>query len=85
MVDSAPQSIEQTIETLDSAWVIAVIPALNEAPHIEQCIRSLMSGDPWLRQVLLIVADGGSTDGTVEIVRRLMPESSDLEFAPDTQ
>lgn len=80
MVNSAPQTIEQTIDTLDSTWVIAVIPALNEAPHIEQCIRSLMSGDPWLQQVPLIVADGGSTDGTVEIVKRLMAEFSNLRL-----
>jgi len=80
MVNTAPQTLEQSIETLDSTWVLAVIPALNEAAHIERCIRSLMSGDPWLQQVPLIVADGGSTDGTVEIVKRLMPEYSNLHL-----
>ncbi len=54
--------------------VLAVIPALNEARHIEACIRSLMAGHPDLRRVPLTVADGGSTDDTVAIVTGLMGE-----------
>ena len=80
MVNTAPLTIEKSVETLDSTWVIAVIPALNEARHIEQCVRSLMAGDPWLREVPLIVADGGSTDDTIEIVKRLMSEFANLRL-----
>jgi succinoglycan biosynthesis protein ExoA len=48
----------------------AVIPCLNEAEHIEGLIRHLLDDEVW-RDPLVVVADGGSTDGTVEIVRGL--------------
>lgn len=80
MVNTAHQTIEKSDDTLDPTSVLAVIPALNEAHHIEQCIRSLMAGDPWLEQVPLIVADGGSRDTTAEIVRRLMSEFANLRL-----
>jgi succinoglycan biosynthesis protein ExoA len=74
------QTIEKTVEALDPTRVIAVIPALNESRHIESCIRSLMAGDEWLRRVPLVVVDGGSTDGTIEIVESLMPEFPNLNL-----
>ena len=58
--------------------ILAVIPALNEARHIETCIRSLMTGAPELRSVALTVADGGSSDATVAIVERLKAEFPNL-------
>lgn len=60
------------------AAILAVIPALNEARHIETCIRSLMAGSPALRQVPLVVADGGSSDETVAIVEGLKAEFPNL-------
>lgn len=60
--------------------VLAVIPALNESRHIETCIRSLMTGDPILREIALVVADGGSTDDTVAIVNRLRDEFPNLRI-----
>lgn len=79
-VNTATLNIEKSIETLDASWVVAVIPALNEANHIERCVRSLMAGEPWLQAVPLIVADGGSTDDTIEIVTRLMSEFANLRL-----
>jgi succinoglycan biosynthesis protein ExoA len=52
--------------------VLAVIPVLNEASHIETCLRDLLAGDDRLADVLFVVADGGSTDGTPDLVRELM-------------
>lgn len=43
-----------------------VIPVLNGAAYIEGAIRSVLRQDV---SVQLIVADGGSTDGTIEVVR----------------
>lgn len=63
--------------------VLAVIPALNEARHIETCIRSLMTGSPDLRRVPLLVADGGSSDDTVAIVERLIGEFPNLGIIPN--
>lgn len=58
--------------------VLAVIPTLNEAVHIEACIRSLMTGHDALKSVPLVVVDGGSTDATVAIVEDLMKEFENL-------
>lgn len=51
--------------------VLVVIPTLNEAQGIEAVIASLACALPDDRQVRFVVADGGSTDGTVERVRAL--------------
>jgi rSAM/selenodomain-associated transferase 2 len=40
-----------------------IIPALNEAEHIADCVAAVRSRDP---EVEIIVADGGSSDGTPE-------------------
>lgn len=64
--------------------ILAVIPALNEARHIETCIRSLMQGSPFLRLVPLTVADGGSSDDTVRIVEDLMQEFPNLRLIHNT-
>jgi len=51
----------------------AVIPCLDEAAHVEGLVRHLLDDPDW-RDPLVVVADGGSTDGTVEIVRALAAE-----------
>lgn len=56
---------------IDPESILAVIPALNEADHIETCLTSLLTGDPCLKAISVIVADGGSSDRTVEIVKQL--------------
>ena len=61
-----------------ASHILVAIPTLNEEAHIETCIRSLLTGDDRLASVQLIVADGGSTDRTVEIVRALASEFPNL-------
>lgn len=51
--------------------IVVVIPTLNEAAHIEACVKSLMRGDERLSDIEIIVADGGSKDGTQSIVEGL--------------
>lgn len=58
----------------DGAEVVVAIPALNEADHIEACVRSLMNGDGRLKTAEFIVADATSQDGTQAIVQRLAGE-----------
>jgi succinoglycan biosynthesis protein ExoA len=71
MTQTAPTSNAGRPVTVEPSAILAVIPALNEARHIETCIRSLMAGSPALRAVPVVVADGGSSDDTVAIVERL--------------
>ena len=52
---------------------VVAIPTLNEAAAIETVIRSLAEGSD-REEVAIVVADGGSTDGTDMIVQRLAGE-----------
>ena len=72
---------QMTTEPLNirPASILAVIPTLNEARHIEACIRSLMTGEDGLRDVPLIVVDGGSDDGTLDIVEGMKAEFPNLQ------
>ena len=51
--------------------VTVVIPILNEALHIERCLRSVLAQDYPRELIDIVVADGGSSDGTQLVVREL--------------
>lgn len=70
----------QVAESAQGRDVTVVIPTLNEAAHIEACIRSLLTGDDRLHAIKLVVADGGSRDGTQSIVLRLCAEFPNLRL-----
>ena len=57
--------------TMELPQTLVVIPTLNEAAHIEGVLRELAVGLPASAPVHFVVADGGSTDATPAIVRRL--------------
>jgi succinoglycan biosynthesis protein ExoA len=52
----------------DSAFVSVVLPVFNEERHIEACLDSVLAQDYPSDRYEVIVADGGSTDGTRDIV-----------------
>ena len=49
--------------------ISVVIPTYNEEKCIENCLSSVMNGS--VSPLEIIVADGGSSDKTVEIAKRM--------------
>jgi glycosyltransferase involved in cell wall biosynthesis len=67
----------------DSAWprITVVTPSFNQGEFLEETIRSvLLQGYPNLEY---IVMDGGSRDGSLDILRRYEPWLSYWQSAPD--
>ena len=68
-----------TSETIVSPQdILVVIPALNEERFIEDCIRSLVDNDTAMKDVMVMVMDGGSNDRTVDIVESMSAEFPNL-------
>ena len=53
---------------VDTAFVSVVLPVFNEERHIEACLDSVLAQDYPPDRYEVIVADGGSTDRTRDIV-----------------
>ncbi len=51
----------------DAGTICAIVPVLNEAARIEACLETLIAQPQALASILVV--DGGSHDGTPEIVR----------------
>ncbi len=60
--------------------VLVVIPTLNEAAVIAQTLKDLDAGPSPDTRTTVVVADGGSTDGTPEIVAGLAARRADLHL-----
>jgi glycosyltransferase involved in cell wall biosynthesis/2-polyprenyl-3-methyl-5-hydroxy-6-metoxy-1,4-benzoquinol methylase len=72
----APRNVTPSTATLDDdrdpeerePRITVITPVYNGAPLIEECLRSVLGQD--YSNLEYIVVDGGSTDGTLEVVRR---------------
>ncbi|MCI8810774.1 MAG: glycosyltransferase family 2 protein [Oscillibacter sp.] len=51
-----------------------ILPILNEERYIENCVRSLLEQDYPREELEILLVDGMSSDGTMEILRRLESE-----------
>nr|AIF21296.1 succinoglycan biosynthesis protein (exoA) [uncultured marine group II/III euryarchaeote KM3_99_A09] len=58
-------------------FVVTVVPTFQEAEYIERCLTSLIAQTWPAEQHLIHVVDGGSSDGTLEIVNQLAEESAE--------
>jgi succinoglycan biosynthesis protein ExoA len=57
--------------------ILAVIPCLNEAAHLPELLDQMLADETI---EMLVVADGGSTDGSREIVKQRMATTSRLQL-----
>jgi succinoglycan biosynthesis protein ExoA len=62
--------------------ILAVIPCLNEAKHIGAVAAALLREAPKL-DMTIVIADGGSTDGTREIAQSLAAAHPQIRFMPN--
>lgn len=70
---------------VEPSEILLVLPALNEVDHIETCIRSLLCPAGWMAGCTVVVADGGSTDGTQAIVRDMARRIPNLRLMDNPQ
>jgi glycosyltransferase involved in cell wall biosynthesis len=60
--------------------ISVILPVFNEASHIEEALRSLLNQDARNCSLEILVVDGGSVDGTREIVRRWVKAHSSIRL-----
>lgn len=63
------------MDTSAGPIIATVIPVLNEALHIEACLNGLLEQTVPETSHMILVMDGGSTDGTVSLVKNLIEEA----------
>ena len=61
-------------------FVTVAMPCLNEEDYIEECIRCVQHQDYPKDRIEILVADGGSIDGTREILQRLAKEDDRIRI-----
>jgi glycosyltransferase involved in cell wall biosynthesis len=61
--------------------ISVVTPALNQAPYVEETLRSVLDGP--VQPAEYVVLDGGSTDGTAETIERHADRLSYWASEPD--
>ena len=59
-----------------SPILATVIPIFNESKYIEKCIESLVVQTLDASKHMILVLDGGSTDGSIEIVKKMITSSN---------
>jgi len=60
-----------------------VVPSFNHAAYLEACLVSILNERKAGREIELVVMDGGSTDGSVDIIREYESEIAHWVSRPD--
>jgi len=71
--------------TNESPRLSVIIAARNEEKHIEQCLLSVINGTLSEEDIEIIVADGGSTDRTRQIVTDLSADHPCVRLIDNTK
>ncbi len=83
LVHQLSQLLPPTAHVADAAPadapLLVVIPCLNEAAHLESLITYLLA-EAEATPMTIVIADGGSTDGTVEIAKRLAQHHANVQL-----
>lgn len=61
--------------------ITILIPVLNEYRRIAPCLNSVFAQDYPPEKIEVIIADGGSTDGTQQLIRETFPDRDNLRIA----
>lgn len=80
-----PGRIASDWPTMPEPLVSIAMPCLNEARFIEACLRSVQAQTYPRERIEILVADGGSTDGTREILARLSAEDARIRVVDNPQ
>ena len=70
---------------MSQPYVTVAMPCRNEAGFIEACLRSVQAQTYPRERIEILVADGGSTDGTLEILARLANEDARIRVIDNPQ
>lgn len=74
-----PTAPVRTACALGATSVLVVVPCKDEVGTLEKCLQSVRAQQPPVRH--LVVVDNGSTDGSLEIARRLADQVLELPGA----
>jgi len=79
--EQAPSFFEQGSEKLNLPLISVLIPSYNYGQFIEETIRSVLLQS--YRNIECIIIDGGSTDNTIDIIKKYERYLSYWESQPD--
>ena len=63
-----------------SYGVTIIIPIFNEIKYLEICLESIIQGSKKFNDFEILLIDGGSTDGTIELISKLTNKYDNISY-----